>query len=158
MPPTVRVLDALKTPLTSKLLLTVEEATEIKPPSSFAKPATDKVEEADNGALTFKLPTIEEEAVERYPENVCKPVQVLLSVVAPGNLQTPPIAKQPVLILNPFWAVVVAVDEAFNPPVRTKVPLIVEEALEINPPAKVERSNTDKVEEADSGPLTLRLA
>src|SRR3989338_1907706 len=102
MPPTVRVLDALKTPLTSKLLLTVEEATEIKPPSSFAKPATDKVEEADNGALTFKLPTIEEEAVERYPENVCKPVQVLLSVVAPGNLQTPPIAKQPVLILNPF--------------------------------------------------------
>jgi len=68
-------------------------------------------------------------------------------------LQTPPIAKQPVLILNPFWAVVVAVDEAFNPPVRTKVPLIVEEALEINPPPKVERFKTDKVEEALRAPV-----
>ena len=38
-------------------------------------------------------------------------------------------------------------------PLIPKVPATVEEALEIKPPAKVERFNTDKVEEALRAPV-----
>ena len=78
-------------------------------------------------------------------ENVCKALQVLAAVDVVANpIQVPAIEKQPVAILIPFWAVEVAVEEAFNPPVRTKVPLIVEEALEIKP-VTVDKPLTVKV-------------
>ena len=49
------------------------------------------------------------------------------------------------------------VEEAWRLPAICKEPLIVEEACETNPPDKVERLATNKVEEALRTPLTERL-
>ena len=56
----------------------------------------------------------------------------------------------------PLAKVEVAVEEAFNPPVKIKVLLIVEEELEINP-ERLAKPPTFKVEEADNGPLIFKL-
>jgi len=69
-----------------------------------------------------------------------------------------PTAKQPLVRLMPLAKVEVAVEEAFNPPVKIKLPVTVEEAWEINPPARVDKLATLKVEEADNGPLMFKLA
>ena len=70
--------------------------------AKLERPFTIKVEEAFRGPPAENAPTTVEEAVEIYPVNVCKPVQVLLSSVAPGNLHTPSTAKQPSSKLIPF--------------------------------------------------------
>ena len=47
-------------------------------------------------------------------------------------------------------------EEALKPPVRIKLPVTVEEPLEINPLVKDANPLTDKVEEALNGPETLK--
>ena len=57
----------------------------------------------------------------------------------------------------PFVPVTVIVDEASRLPDILKSPATVEEALEINPPYKLARLATDKVELAESGPEILKI-
>ena len=51
-----------------------------------------------------------------------------------------------------------AVEEACKFPATCNGPAMVDEALEINPPARVDKLATLKVEEADNGPPTFKLA
>jgi len=50
------------------------------------------------------------------------------------------------------------VEDACNTPLICNGPAMVDEALEINPPPRVDKLATLKVEEADNGPLTFKLA
>ena len=54
VPPTVKLEEAFKTPLTKRLELMVEEAVERKP-VKVERPPTFKVVEADSGPLTLRL-------------------------------------------------------------------------------------------------------
>src|SRR3989338_873377 len=66
VPPTVKLEEAFRIPLTKRLELMVEEAVERKP-VKVERPSTFKVEEADNEPTTFKPAFTVEEAVERKP-------------------------------------------------------------------------------------------
>ena len=66
VPPTVKLEEAFRIPLTKRLELMVEEAVERKP-VKVERPSTFKVEEAESGPLTLKLELTVEEALEINP-------------------------------------------------------------------------------------------
>ena len=69
----------------------VEDAEEINPPYWDARPATLKVEEADNGPANCKELEMVEEAVERSPAVVIVPVAVIFAtlIILPENKALP---------------------------------------------------------------------
>ena len=85
MPATVKVEEALRTPLTNKLEEIVEDAEEINPPPSIDRLATVKVEEADNELATCNGPATVEEPVTiaPFPTVSIPVVEALVRVVTP---------------------------------------------------------------------------
>jgi hypothetical protein len=163
-------------PATCSELAIVEEAEEINPPDKVARLVADKLPEvikfdekvpklADNPAsvlvpVTFKFPE-----PNKFPENVPKPADnpARLEVpVTPKVLaDTPPVKVDvEVLVTTRLFIVVVPpeiVEEALKTPLTCSWPATVEDPVEIYPPVKEAKPDTDKVDEAESGPLTFKL-
>ena len=83
-------------------------------------------------------------------------LKIGLPVVVPiKTLPFPPIVIEPIVEV-PDVPVTVMVEDARRLPDTWKFPATVEEALEINPPYRLERLATSNVEEALNGPLTWK--